>query len=181
MDPYQPLTSINCRYTAFRVPQAKPEQSQKQPVRVMVYSKIHSADDPWYDEQADTAHTLLLDLPGALWKGGHDADKYVAGKVVAALAAYRKPGAPSRALNRCFTLKRCSKSARSSTPDPSAHTCWCKQTAAPWFAWTCPGNVSHFAPLHTCVCVCVHGNEGTVIMAWTNMPTHVSATLIRRI
>ena len=130
VDPYQPLALINCRYTAYRVPQAKPEQSYKLPVRVMVYNKIHSADDPWYDERADTAHPLLLDLPGALWKGGHDADKHVAGKVVAALAAYRKPGVPSRALNRCFTLQRCCKSAQSSTPDPSAHTCWCKQTCS---------------------------------------------------
>jgi hypothetical protein len=121
VDPYQSLALINCRYTAYRVPQAKPEQSYKLPVRVMVYNKIHSADDPWYDERADTAHPLLLDLPEALWKGGHDADKHVAGKVVAALAAYRKPGVPSRALNRCFTLQRCCKSAQSSIPDPSAY------------------------------------------------------------
>ena len=53
------------------------------------------------------AHTLMVSLPGDLWRGGADAERQLAGMVAAALAPHRKPGAPDTALDTCFTLHRC--------------------------------------------------------------------------
>ncbi len=115
---HESLFSI-CRYVAYRVPRTNSGQS-KRPRRVMVFNKKrdHEEYDNKYASYLDTAHTLLLDLPGDLWKGGHDESKAVARMVAGALAPYRKAGLPKPALNRCFSLHRCDTCAQA-VPAPS--------------------------------------------------------------
>lgn len=62
-----------------------------------------------HPDWVDTAHTLLLDVSGDLWKGGTDAEKQIATMIANALAPYRKANAHPWPLHECFSLKRCTQ------------------------------------------------------------------------
>ena len=101
---------IACRYVAFRVPCIKPAKEDAEgwisPTRLVVYSRRRNTESE-HPERVATAHTLLLEVSGDLWKGGRAAEKQVAAKIATALAPHRKANASHLEPHDCFTLRRC--------------------------------------------------------------------------